>query len=64
LFVRPFYLSHWLVFLLIKFVFTLGEAKYIEDIPLRVDELYGAFVLSTRANCLLDKLDASISLVI
>ncbi|XP_046441655.1 indole-3-acetaldehyde oxidase-like isoform X1 [Daphnia pulex] len=39
-----------------------GEAKYIDDIPIRVDELYGAFVLSTAANCLLDKVDATLAL--
>ena len=44
--------------------FPLGEAKYIDDIPVRVDELYGAFVLSTVANCVLDKIDASTALVI
>ena len=46
------------------YTFNLGEAKYIDDIPVRVDELYGAFVMSTVANCLLDEVDASIALVI
>lgn len=36
-----------------------GEAKYIDDMPLRADELHGAFVLSTMANCSIDKIDAS-----
>jgi xanthine dehydrogenase molybdopterin-binding subunit B len=46
------------------YAFNLGEAKYIDDIPVRVDELHGAFVMSTVANCLLDEVDASIALVI
>lgn len=45
-------------------IHVLGEAKYIDDMPLRADELHGTFVLSTMANCSIDKIDASEALVI
>jgi xanthine dehydrogenase/oxidase len=43
--------------------FPLGEAKYIDDIPVCSNELFGAFVLSTVANCYIDQIDASDALV-
>ena len=36
-----------------------GEATYIDDIPRRSDELYLAFVLSSRAHAKIVKVDAS-----
>lgn len=40
-----------------------GEAQYIDDIPLRGDELHGAFVFSNVGNCVLDSVNASRALV-
>lgn len=42
----------------------IGEAEYIDDIPVRGDELHGVFVVSTTANCQLESIDASEALVI
>ncbi|KAJ7381038.1 hypothetical protein OS493_004634 [Desmophyllum pertusum] len=38
---------------------TSGEAQYVSDIPIQGGELYAAFVVSTKANCKIDSLDAS-----
>ena len=43
--------------------FSLGEAQYIDDIPIRGDELHGAFVVSTIGNCQLDSIDPFNALV-
>ena len=51
------------VLLLTEMCFPLGEAKYIDDIPVCSNELFGAFVLSTVANCYIDQIDASDALV-
>ena len=40
----------------------LGEAQYVDDIPVRSGELHGAFVYSTQANCQIDTIDASAAL--
>ena len=40
-----------------------GEAQYVDDIPLRPDELHAAFVLSTVGNCRIESIDASAALV-
>lgn len=40
-----------------------GEAEYVNDIPPRPDELYGAFVLSTVAKADLVSIDPSEALV-
>jgi CO/xanthine dehydrogenase Mo-binding subunit len=33
-----------------------GEAQYLDDLPLRGDELHAAFVLSTQADATIDKI--------
>ena len=42
----------------------LGEAEYIDDIPLRGNELHGVFVVSQFGNCQLEAIDPSEALVI
>ena len=45
------------------FIYELGEAEYIDDIPKFPGELHAAFVLATLANCELDLVDPSPALV-
>ena len=40
-----------------------GEAQYVGDITLRSDELFGALVLSSMANCSIESIDPSEALV-
>lgn len=41
----------------------IGEAEFIDDLPVRSGELHGAFVLSSIANCSIKNLDPSPALV-
>ena len=41
-----------------------GEAEYVVDIKTMVGEVYGAFVLSTQANCDYTNVDTAIAMVI
>lgn len=45
------------------FIQASGEAEYTGDIPIRTDELFGAFVLSSEACAELEGIDASEALV-
>ena len=51
------------VMILIRFI-ILGEAEYVNDIPIQFGELFGAYVLTTVANAKLQKVDASEALVV
>ena len=42
---------------------TSGEAEFTDDIPPTTNQLYGAVVLTEKANCKLDSIDASAAMV-
>lgn len=41
----------------------IGEAEFINDIQIRLNELFGAFVLTTVASATIENVDASEALV-